>query len=87
MAAPKKTHELLNVYARNIDLLIFKRGWSLNRLATELGTTVATLTRVRLRHNKYIDPELLADLIRVFACTPNDLLIPHPDVDYTIHEE
>ena len=83
MAAPKKPHHLLTVYARNIDLLTFKRGWTLNRLASELGTTTAALTRVRLRHNKYLDPELLSDLLRVFNCAPNDLLAPHPDVDYS----
>lgn len=84
MAAFKETHELLTIYARNIDLLTFKRGWSIAKLARELGTTVGTLTRVRLRHNKYLDPELFADLLRVFDCTPNDLLSRHPDVDYTV---
>lgn len=83
MATNKQICDVLAVYARNIDLMLFKRGWSLSRLAKEVGITVPTLTRVRLRHNKYIDPELFSSLLRVFDCRPDDLLLPHPDVDYS----
>lgn len=87
MATTKQVCELLTVYARNIDLLLFKRGWSLSRLAREAGVTVPTLTRVRLRHNKYIDPELFEALLRVFDCNPDELLLPHPGIDYTVTPE
>lgn len=81
--ASKKVPSLLAIYARNIEVCAFKRGWSMRHLAEEAGCTVATLTRVRMRHNKMIDPELLASLLSVFDCRPDDLLLPHPDVDYS----
>lgn len=80
--ATKKIPPLLAVYGRNIQVAAFKRGWSMKRLAHEAGCTVATLTRVRLGHNKLIDPELFSSLLAAFDCCPDDLLLPHPDVDY-----
>jgi len=47
-----------------------------------LGVTANTLRRVRQKRNRYIDPELLAALIDVFECTPNDLLLPQAGIDY-----
>ena len=81
--ASKKDPSLLVVYGRNVEMFAFKRGWTMRQLANEVGCTVATLTRVRMRHNKMIDPDLLSSLLSVFGCTPDDLLLPHPDVDYT----
>lgn len=81
--ASKKVPPLIAIYARNIEIFAFKRGWSMRHLADEVGCTVATLTRVRMRHNKTIDPELLSALLTAFECRPDDLLLPHPDVDYT----
>jgi DNA-binding Xre family transcriptional regulator len=83
MPAKKPIPELLTIYAKNIDLMAFKRGWSMAYLAELIGVTVPTLTRVRLRHNKYIDPEIFASLLRVFECRPDDLLSAHSDIDYT----
>lgn len=87
MHRPTKTAryipELITIYARNIELQTLKRGWSARRLADEVGVTPPALARVRRCHNKVIDPELLAALMRVFDCSPNDLLQPHPDVDYS----
>lgn len=82
--ASKKPPHLITIYGRNIEIFAFKRGWSMRHLADEAGCTVATLTRVRMRHNKTIDPELLASLLSIFNCRPDDLLLPHPDVDYTL---
>jgi DNA-binding Xre family transcriptional regulator len=82
--ATKKVPSLITIYARNIEIFAFKRGWSMRHLAEETGCTVATLTRVRMRHNKTIDPELLASLLNVFSCHPDDLLLPQPDVDYSL---
>jgi len=83
MSTKKPNPELLTIYAKNIDLLAFKRGWSMSYLADQVGVTVPTLTRVRLRHNKYIDPELFSAFLTVFECRPDDLLSAHPDIDYT----
>jgi DNA-binding Xre family transcriptional regulator len=81
---PRSPTNILPIYARNIELQAFKKGWSANRLALEIGTSVPTLNRVRFCRSKYIDPELFQDLLRVFKCTPNDLLLPQPDIDYTL---
>ena len=74
--------EILRVYSRNIDILAFKRGWNTTRVAAALGVTANTLRRVRQKRNHYIDPELLAALLDVFECTPNDLLLPQAGIDY-----
>jgi DNA-binding Xre family transcriptional regulator len=73
---------LLNVYARNVEHCAFKRGWSTAKLATELGITLNTLNRIRFGRSRYLDPEVLTALIDLFACEPNDLLLPQPGIDY-----
>jgi DNA-binding Xre family transcriptional regulator len=74
---------MLRVYSRNIEILAIKRGWNTARVAAVLGVTANTLRRVRQKRNRYIDPELLAALIDVFECTPNDLLLPQAGIDYS----
>lgn len=73
---------LLRVYARNVQLCAFKRGWSNNRLATELGVSLNTVNRVRFGRSRYLDPEVLEALLKAFDCEPNDLLLPQPGIDY-----
>ena len=73
---------MLRVYSRNIEILAFKRGWNTARVAAALGVTANTLRRVRQKRSRYSDPELLAALIDVFECTPNDLLLPQAGIDY-----
>lgn len=75
---------LLHVYARNVQHLAFKRGWSHGRLATELGITVNTLNRIRFARSRYIDPDVFTSLVEVFSCEPNDLLLPQPGIDYAL---
>lgn len=77
---------LLPIYARNMELLAFKRGWDSGRLAEELGITRAALNRIRFCNNRYIDPDIFNDLLRILECTPNDLLLPLPDLDYSIRQ-
>ena len=74
----------LPVYGRNIELYTFKKGWTSTRLASELGISVGTLRRVRFSRGRYLDLELMQELMRVFSCDPNDLLLPQPDIDYSI---
>lgn len=78
--------QLLPIFARNLEFLAFKRGWNTGRLAEELGITRATLNRIRFCQNRYIDPDIFQDLLRLLECSPNDLLLPHPDLDYTIRQ-
>ena len=76
--------DLLPVYGRNIDHFAFKKGWTSTRLASELGITAGTLRRIRLSRGRYLDLDLMLELMRVFSCSPNDLLLPQPDIDYSI---
>jgi DNA-binding Xre family transcriptional regulator len=73
---------LMRVYARNIDLLAYKRGWSTELLAKRLALSPNTLIRIRRHQSKYIDPEVLLALMDVFDCTPNDILLPQEGVNY-----
>lgn len=75
-------HPLLRVFARNIDLLAFKRGLTRRELAEQLNITPYILSRVLNAQNRHLDPEIVSDLLAFFDCTPNDLLLPHADVTY-----
>lgn len=86
MAAASPIPQLLPILARNLEFHAFKKGWDPGRLADELGITRATLNRIRFCHNRYIDPDIFNDLLRVLDCSPNDLLLPQPDIDYTIRQ-
>lgn len=74
---------LVQIYARNVEHHAFMRGWSSPKLAEELGVTLNTLTRIRYARSRYIDPDVFSALLRVFGCTPNDLLLPFPGIDYS----
>lgn len=73
---------LLQVFARNVELLAFKRGLARRDLATRLGVTSHVMRRVLECRNHSLDPELVAALLIFFNCTPNDLFLRQPDVSY-----
>lgn len=75
---------LLHVYARNVQHCAFKRGWSSTKLASELGVSLNTINRIRFGRSRYIDPEVFVALLKLFGCTPNDLLLPQPGIDYEL---
>lgn len=77
---------LLHVYARNVEHCAFKRGWPPAKLAHELGVTLNTLNRIRFGRSRYLDPEVFIALLELFACEPNDLLLPQPGIDYAISD-
>jgi hypothetical protein len=79
---PTQQPSLLHVYARNVEHCAFKRGWPTQKLAHELGITLNTLNRIRFGRSRYLDPEVFTALIELFACEPNDLLLPQPGIDY-----
>lgn len=73
---------------RNLEWYSFQRGWTkgayqpdLDRLAEQLGVSKNTLSRLRFGRSRYIDPEILVSSLEVFELTPNDLLIPKPEVE------
>lgn len=73
---------LLEIYARNVDYLAFKRGWTKQQLADELGVSPYTMSRLRMAKGRFIDADLFQAICRVFDCFPNDLLIPYPELEY-----
>jgi transcriptional regulator with XRE-family HTH domain len=73
---------LLHVYARNVEHCAFKRGWSMAKLAHELGVSHNTLNRIRFGRSRYLDPEVFTALLELFGCEPNELLLPQPGIDY-----
>jgi DNA-binding Xre family transcriptional regulator len=76
---------LLEIYARNVEYQTFKRGWSRIRLATELGVSPYVLSRLHQAQGRFIDADLFHSLIQVFDCFPNDLLLPHPELEYNVN--
>ena len=83
MSPPQKP-QLLTLYARNVEILACKKGWTFSKIASDTGVSINTLNGVRYKRSKTIDPELLTELMDLFKCSPNDLLQAHPDVDYSI---
>lgn len=77
-------HRLIRVLSRNIEYQLFKRSWTAQRLATELGLDVRTVSRLRNGCFHRIDPEIFQALCDVFRCTPNDLLLEHDELIYSL---
>lgn len=78
------SHPLMRVYARNLDYQLFKRDWTAQQLATELGLDLRTVTRLRNAQVNRIDPELFSAMCDVFRCTPNDLLMKRDELIYVL---
>lgn len=83
-------HPLLRVYARNVEIWMCRRSLSAADVVREvnaLGCAVSphAVRNLRTTRGRWIDPELLAGLLDLFGCTPDDLLLPQPGVDYTHH--
>lgn len=75
--------QLIKVFARNIQLEGFKKGWDSSRIAQELGISANSFRRLRAGTNRYICGDLLQSVMTLFNCTPNDLLLPHDGIDYS----
>lgn len=73
---------LLATYARNVEILACKRGWTFARLARELSVSDDVLHRLRYYRGRYIDPDLFVSILELFNCEPNDLLLPQPGIEY-----
>jgi len=73
---------LLTIFARNLELQAFRKGWTSQQLIKELDITQNAYNRIRQNRSRYLDPEILESAIELFDCTPNDLLLPQPDVVY-----
>lgn len=83
-------HPILRVYARNVEIWMCRRALTPADILREVGAlgcdvSPHAVTNLRRTRGRWIDPELLAGLLDLFDCTPNDLLLPQPGVDYTPH--
>lgn len=77
------SHPILRVYARNVEIWMCRRNLTPTHLVRELGVSPHAVNNLRFHRGRWIDPELLVELLELFNCTPNDLLLPQPGVDYT----
>ena len=75
-------HEIMRIFALNIERFAFQRGWSLSVLCDQLGISRNTVERLRYGQATYINPELLAAALEVFEVEPNDLLLPNPEIEH-----
>ena len=76
-------HPILRVYARNVEIFMCRRNLTPTHLAHQLSASPHALANLRFHRGRWIDPELLVELLQLFECEPNDLLLPQPGVDYT----
>lgn len=73
----------VRIYARNLELLAFKRGWDPTQTASMLGVSADSFRRLRAGKSRFICADLLNAALELFDCSPNDLLLPQPGVDYS----
>ena len=78
----KSKVSLQKIYGRNLSYQAYRRNWSVQRTAEELGTTEIVIHRIRQAKNVNIDAEILQTATRVFECDFNALLIPREDLSY-----
>lgn len=78
----KKPPSLLTVLSRNLELLMVKRGWTSPTVASKLGVNPDSINRIRAGRSKYLDPEMLENILNLFEVTPDTLLLPQDGVIY-----
>jgi transcriptional regulator with XRE-family HTH domain len=67
---------------RNIRFHLFRTRLTLRDVAEASGISPYSLGRMASGKTKLIDPNVLADLMRVFRCDANALLLPIEGVPY-----
>jgi len=67
---------------RNIRFHLFRLNLSLTSVAKQTGASAYSLGRVASGKTRLIDPNLISDLMRVFNCDANALLMPIEGVPY-----
>jgi DNA-binding Xre family transcriptional regulator len=67
---------------RNIRFHLFRTQAKLKDVAESAGMSTYSLGRLASGKTKMIDPNVLADLMRVFNCDANALLLPIDGVPY-----
>jgi transcriptional regulator with XRE-family HTH domain len=67
---------------RNIRFHLFRTRLTLRDVAEASGISPYSLGRMASGKTKLIDPNVLSDLMRVFRCDANALLLPIEGVPY-----
>jgi hypothetical protein len=67
---------------RNIRFHLFRTRLTLRDVAEASGISPYSLGRMASGKTKLIDPNVLSDLMRVFKCDANALLLPIEGVPY-----
>jgi len=67
---------------RNIRFHLFRTQAKLKDVAESAGMSAYSLGRLASGRTKLIDPNVLTDLMRVFGCDANALLLPIEGVPY-----
>jgi transcriptional regulator with XRE-family HTH domain len=67
---------------RNIRFHLFRTELTLKDAAENVGISAYSLGRVASGKTKLVDPNLLTDLMQVFNCDANALLMPIEGVPY-----
>jgi len=67
---------------RNIRFHLFRTEATLKDVADAAGMSTYSLGRMANGRTKLIDPNMLTDLMRVFDCDANALLLPIEGVPY-----
>lgn len=67
---------------RNIRYHLFRTEYTLREVAEASGVSAYSLGRMASGKTKLIDPNVLTDLMRVFKCDANALLLPIEGVPY-----
>ena len=67
---------------RNIRFHLFRTQLTLRDVAEASGISPYSLGRMASGKTKLIDPNVLTDLMRVFKCDANALLLPIDGVPY-----
>jgi DNA-binding Xre family transcriptional regulator len=72
----------LAILGRNLEYEGFKRGLSPSQLASELGISPEVLRRLRKGRGSMLSLELLNSLCEFFEMSPDELLLPRPELEY-----
>lgn len=58
----------------NLDMMMVRRGISLNQLSEEVGISLANLSILKNNKGKAVRFSTLAELCRILDCQPGDIL-------------
>ena len=70
------------ILGRNIRFHLFRTQLTLRDVAARSGVSPYSLGRMASGRTKLVDPNVLSDLMQIFKCDANALLLPIEGVPY-----